>query len=297
MKRIFWNLSLIFSGLNRRFLVPALLSALMLSARLEASDVLPASSTLCLEFQPVWGERALNLAAEQGTDASGATVSISRLDFVLSGVALQLEDGRWQEFRDSLATVRFEQGKGTALITGVPLRKFTAIRFSVGLESRESIASGVVALQNPSVSESLADFMRPEGDLSILSLEGKYQKRDGTFGVFGYHLACPRDGIRVELPLTVAATQARIVRLAFDVEKIFRGNQPIRIASDGDSTSRPESRELEAKLRANVEAAFRVKSTVSDRQTNLAARETDAFPDGQPSLWRELPVYTPAIPL
>ncbi len=239
---------------------------------LGASKALLPTKDIAIEILPTWGTQPLMLGGEQGTDASGAAVTVSRLDFLLSGVALRGEDGTWLPSKDWFACIRCDQGKRTALLEGVPARKFTAIRFHVGVEPVVNAADpGARGPDHP-----LNPLMNGlhwgwSGGYVFLALEGRYQKRDGSFEGYSFHIANDANLMRVELPLALDAATAGTVRLAFDVEKVFRGSKPIAFARDGNSTHSREGDLLAAALKQNVEAAFSIKSITTDRFQNVAS--------------------------
>lgn len=267
MNRHFWSAKDIWAASRARFRLVA--TSILVGATLVSAAPLP-SPDLSLEIVPVWGTHSLVLGEEQGADVAGAPVSVSRLDFLLSGVALRQENGDWVSFENCMASMRFERGKGMALIPSVPLKRFAAIRFSIGLSA---MAKPTTASRFDASVGTLASLLRPDGALSCFSMEGRYQRADGSFGAFGYHLAHDGDAIEVEVPLKVDATLSRTIRLAFDVEQIFRGRQPLVISREGDSLASENGGRLAAKLKANLAAAFRVKSTTTDRQSSLAAAQ------------------------
>lgn len=241
---------------------------------------------IAIEISPTWGPQALLLTAEQGTDSAGAAVTVSRLDFLISRVALRREDGTWLESKDWFACVRCDQGKHTSLLEGVPSKKFTAIRFNVGVDPVANASDPNTRAPdhplNPLVNGLHWGWA---GGYVFLALEGRYQKRDGAFAGYSYHLANNASLMQVELPLTLDAISARTVRLVFDVERVFRGKNPIAIAKDGNSTHSREGDALAVALKQNVESAFRVASITSDRYQNLAqaadpvpAHKTTPFP-------------------
>jgi hypothetical protein len=260
-----------FTGSRRWLQGLGLIIAAALSAGSTEATPLPARD-ITIEIQPYWGTRPLLLTAEHGTDAGGAAVTVSRLDFLLSGMALQGEDGTWWEAKDWFACIRCDSGKRTALIDGVPSRKFTAIRFNVGVDApANAIDPGTRAPGHPL--HPLVSGLHPAapGGCIFLALEGRYQKRDGTFGGYSFQIASDANLMRVELPVALEATRAGTMRLILDVEKLFRGKNPINIAIDGSSTRTATGERLAALLKQNVEAAFRVKSFTANQDENLAS--------------------------
>ena len=258
--------------ITQRLQSVALITAVAVSAGPIDAAPLP-TRDITIEIQPYWGTRPLLLTAEQGADAGGAALTVARLDFLLSAMALQREDGTWWETKDWFASIHCDLGKRTALLEGVPSRKFTAIRFNVGVDAlTNAIDPGTRAPGHPL--HPLVSGLHPAapGGCVFLALEGRYQKRDGTFGGYSYEIATDANLMRVELPVALEATRAGTMRLILDVEKLFRGKNPVNIATDGSSTRTPDGGRLATLLKQNVEAAFRVKSITAHQDENLAAR-------------------------
>src|SRR2546428_54938 len=90
-----------------------------------------AADTL-LEFEPVWGEAPLSIDRGEWAGPGGSTFTFTRLDLLLSGVALLQEEGHWLESRDWFAFLSAGQKKLRARLEGTPAHTFKGIRFSVG---------------------------------------------------------------------------------------------------------------------------------------------------------------------
>lgn len=229
------------------------------------------------EITPVWAERPLVLGAEAGSDASGAPLTVSRLDFLLSHVALRHEDGSWLEPKGWSAFFRCDKARFAARIEGVPSsRKFTAIRFNIGLDAAADAADPAIrAPEHPLHPLANGLHRGVRGGYTFLAIEGRHQKRDGTFASYAYHLAGRANLMRVELPISLETSTAQVVRVAFDVGKIFRGTNALSIAVIGDSLREREGDLAARMLKANIEHAFRVYRVVTVQDPNLAAAAAD----------------------
>lgn len=83
-----------------------------------------------LEIEPVWDGTPLKVSgAAEGRESS----RLSRLDYLLSKLALKKADGAWVESRDWFAFFSLEKGQLRAEADGLPAESFTAIRFQVGV--------------------------------------------------------------------------------------------------------------------------------------------------------------------
>ena len=61
-------------------------------------------------------------------------VQVTRLDWLLSGLALQKEDGTWMESKDWFAYLSAGGGRQTAKVSGVPAGEYKGIRFRIGVD-------------------------------------------------------------------------------------------------------------------------------------------------------------------
>ena len=246
-----------------------ILALAVTTGTLEAGE--QAARDVEIEIVPNWGSQPLILNNEHGTDASGAIVSVSRLDFLLSQIALRRLDGSWVESKKRVACILCDQGRRTVMLQQVPGEEFTALRFSIGLDPVSNVPEPVTRVSGHPLNPMASGLHRGwAGGYNFLALEGRYQKRDGTFAGYTYHISRDANLMRVELPLVLEAAGSRTIRLGFDVEKIFRGRTPIDITKAGDSTASPGADQLMAVLKQNVEAAFQVKTFASDRHHDLA---------------------------
>ena len=221
-----------------------------------------------IDIQPCWGSESLVLDREQGADAAGAKLSVSRLDFLLSNIALRREDGSWLESKDWFACIRADQRKHLALLEGVPGTKFTAIRFNVGLDAVTNASDpNTRAADHPLHPLVNGLHWGWAGSYIFLAMEGRWQKADGSFSGWSYHIANNWSLMQVELPVELGETGVGTIRIAFDLAKVFRS---IDIAKHGDSTHSREGDTLAVRLKKNIEQAFRLKSVSSDRYHDLA---------------------------
>src|SRR5262245_55223761 len=101
-------------------------------------QVFPAAAQkLQLEIQPEWrwdGQPVpLVLGKVLASKVDG--LSISRLDGLLSELALQRSDGSWLKSGSWHVFFSAEKGRLTAMADGLPAEEFKAIRFRVGVDA------------------------------------------------------------------------------------------------------------------------------------------------------------------
>ncbi len=191
---------------------------------------------------------------EFGGRAGGQGVEITRLDFLMSGLALKRTDGTWLESSGWYACFRGSEGRCHALLEGVPAQAYTGVRFVVGVDEAGEKADvnrwPATHALNPVVNGLHWGW---QGGFIYAALEGHYTKSDGAVGGFSYHLAGEKQRMTVELEGALDLTRGGTVELVFDVEKVLGGVRP---AEFGEAT---HSREGDAKagvLRGRMEKAF-----------------------------------------
>ncbi|WP_322278178.1 MbnP family protein [Prosthecobacter sp.] len=265
-------------SLPRRFF-PALGGGLMVLVLM-----LPAvAQELRLDVRPVTqgAEMRLNEAL-----AGRPAARVTRLDFLLSGLALKKKDGPWLESLDWFAYVSAASGRMTAKGSGIPEGEYTGIRFRIGVDETVNKADpnrhAPDHALNPQVNGLHWGWM---GGYIFLALEGRFQnggKEDG----FSYHVANAPQLMTVELPVAFRGGRPLTLALDLDVTRVLKG---IDFAKDGTSTHSRAGDPLAATLKTNLEQAFRVRGVNYDVYQTPAFTETPApFPAGTHPL-------TPAI--
>jgi len=86
---------------------------------------------LRLEVVPVTHGQVLQLNEPL---APKVATRVTRLDCLLSGLALQKKDGTWRESRDWFAYLSATSGRLTAQGSGIPAGEYTGIRFRIGVD-------------------------------------------------------------------------------------------------------------------------------------------------------------------
>ncbi len=208
--------------------------------------------------------QVLRLDIQADSSALPQGVKLTRLDCLLSGLALKRQDGSWLESRDWFAFFSADKAKARARAeaTGIPKETFTAIRFSVGVPAA---ANGTDPASwppehalNPGVCGLHWGW---QGGYIFMALEGMCSDAQGQPRGFSYHLAREANLTRVELPVTFQGGGPVTLRLSLDAGRLL---QKVDFDKDGLSTHSRDGDPLAAKLGANLAAAFRVDSVSYD---------------------------------
>lgn len=277
-------MSLIFA--KKRLLRPAAGLWLVVIGCLAAH--LARSQELRLDVRPTFQDDGLRLNEKL---EQARAMRVTRLDFLLSGLDLKKKDGTWVESRDWFAYMSAGTGSMIAKGTGTPPGEYAGLRFRIGVDevTNKSDPHRYAAdhALNPQVNGLHWGWM---GGYIFLALEGRFPNQGRDDG-FSYHVANPPQLMTVELPVDFQGGRPLTISLDLDLSRVLAG---IDFAKDGTSTHSREGDPLAAKLKTNIERAFRVQSVSYDvYQTPAFATKPSPLPAGTQPL---TPVITQRFP-
>lgn len=201
-------------------------------------------------------------AVEQG-------LSISRLDGLLSGLALQRADGSWLESGEWRAFFGVEKRRLSAMADGLPEQKFKAIRFRVGLDSRtDSSDPQIWPPDHPLHPDVCGLHWGWRSGYVFLALEGHWQAAEGEISGFSYHLAGSDQPMVIQIPVEFSGATPTTISLGFDVAEIMSAGEVLRRTS---STHSREGDAVASELKARVTHSFRLKTVRPDIYQTLEA--------------------------
>lgn len=216
---------------------------------------------LRLEFEPRWADAPLQLSRAL-PGAKARELSVSRLDGLLSELALQRADGTWLESQSWFAFLSAEKNRLSATADGLPAQEFKAIRFRVGLQAK---------LNSSNPQEWPADHpLHPDvcglhwgwrSGYVFLALEGHWAPEAGKTGGYSYHLAATNQPMMVELPLRFSGARPATVRIGIDVAAILDQGSVLK---ESTSTHSRDNDPLAPVLTQRTTHAFRILGTQAD---------------------------------
>ncbi|AYA36963.1 hypothetical protein D3Y59_07760 [Hymenobacter oligotrophus] len=194
----------------------------------------PSKGTLQLQFENVVGTQALALG-QTYTTADGDPFTVSKLNYYISNIRLTKADGsEWAE-PESYHLVKHDQtSTRTIALQQVPTGNYTAIRFTIGVDSTRNVSGAQAGALDP-----LNDmFWTWNTGYIFLKLEGTSPR--AANGQLVFHIGgfrAPHNTIRTVSPplpagalLQVRADKAATVYYKADVLKLFSGPHPVRFA-------------------------------------------------------------------
>ncbi|GDY23879.1 hypothetical protein LBMAG56_52260 [Verrucomicrobiota bacterium] len=241
----------------------------LVAALLFGALPLSAATRLTLVIHHQYGGQPLALDSATLTNAAGERHSVTRLAYLLGEPSLRpaaASDGAdgaagWLTSRDWFAFADAGGGRTTHELRGLPARSFDALRFHIGPDAATDRADPSVypaqhAL-NPTVNGLHWGWT---GGFVYLALEGNVFPRPGADALgFSYHLAGATNRMCVTLPVALDLTHDTTVELDFQVDRLFAGPPPLRLAEQTSTHSR-EGDALAGRLKARVESAFTVRT-------------------------------------
>lgn len=250
---------------NYAFLICSVL--LILSGGGSLQGALALLGLLQLEFIP-------GLETQPSTTAPDDSPRLERLDFLLSGLALQRADGTWLESEDWQGFVSFHRPSIIPPADGIPCESFQAIRFQVGLPPQLNAADPAQwPPGHPLHPETNGLHWGWQGGYVFLALEGRWRQPDQALGGFSFHLATDAHLTTVTLPISFQGGSPLTLRIILDAARLLEG---IDFARDGDSTHSRPGDLLAARLAANLPRAFEVHSLHPDLFQTAAAHANPA---------------------
>ena len=245
------------------------LSALALGSIL--GSVAAANHSLKVEVQPRFAGVPLAYDALTNATGAGQRVSVTRLDFLLSNVALRRADGVWLVHSNWFAYLNGREGRMSFEVDLIPAGNYDRLRFNVGVPEKENHSNPATLPAhhplNPNVNGLHWSW---QGGYIFLALEGDWLRPDGKQSGYSWHIATDRLLMTVELSATLDLSSDREARLALNLDQIFNGQHRVAITEDTTSTHSRAEDKLAAQLRANLERAFVVEEVRAARPRSFA---------------------------
>lgn len=274
-------------------------SRVLLSVLVVTCAVATASAArLDLVFSPQWSGRPLEFDTRTLVTAGGQTVSVTRLDFLLSRLALRrAEDGLRIEATNQAVYVGTRDGLLTATIDGLPEGRYDGLLFTVGLPPALNDADPATFPPGHPLHPANGLHWSWLGGYIALAFEGHWADAAGGHG-YALHLAGTRHLARVHLPLDLDLRGSRTARVRLDAARLLGPPRRLVLTPELSSTHSRPGDPLAEQLRDNLPAAFEVESVLAATAAGATARPRTALPPGAVPYRFSFPSYfpVPALP-
>ncbi|MBM3847475.1 MAG: hypothetical protein FJ405_14480, partial [Verrucomicrobia bacterium] len=230
------------------------------SVCLTTSTAQGAAQELRIEIRPQFSRAPLILDTPGNLVQPGQTVSVTRLDFLLSNFALRSTHGVWFYSSNRFAHISIRDGKTSFVLRGLAKENVDRIRFHVGVPPKENHASpGQFDAHhplNPNLNGLHWDW---EGGYVFVAVEGMWKERSRGYS---FHIATDAHLMTVELPVRLQTDQASSLQISFNVDGLFSHPNEVRLTDETLSTHSRAGDPVAHKLRINIEHAFEAIGTL-----------------------------------
>ena len=232
-------------------------------AALVACSPLPAA-VVTIAIRPEVGGQSLILDSQQYVSATGEKFAVGRLSYLVSGVALQHKEGRWEAVPNAVAWLDARNGREEFVLENLPSGAYQKLRFQIGLDATTNAADTAQYAPGHPLNPNLNGLQWPMlGGFIFLALEGKFSADGGELSGYAYHLAREPFRTVVELPIALDLGKAARVELRFDLAKVFGRVTKISFAKDGSTTHSKDGDPVAIALKGNIASALEVVSSVA----------------------------------
>ncbi len=216
---------------------------------------------LHVEISPQFSLRPLIFDSLTNRTSSSQQISVTRLDFLISNLALRRLDGTWLTHSNQFAFVNGRDGPQSFRLNQVPEGRYDQLRFNIGVPPAENHADPASLASdhplNPNVNGLHWSW---QGGYVFFAIEGDWLKSNQQRSGYSYHLATDLNLMTVVLPIDLDLREDREISIALDVAKIFTQKHKIKVSEETTSTHSRKGDHLAVQLRENVEHAFSVQS-------------------------------------
>jgi cytochrome c peroxidase len=192
------------------------------------------------------------------------SLSFTRVSMLLSGFAIEREDGAWVELADQYAWLDAAQRRTTFRLEGVPNGKYRALRFHIGPDTTANHADISKLPAGHPLNPNLNNLHWSwQGGYIFMAVEGHFRSATGEMNGFAYHLARDPNRTRISLAAPLDLTHDAAALLDFDLGKLLNAPRPFVFAKDGGATHSRDGDPIAAALVANLAGAFHVTRILS----------------------------------
>ena len=221
--------------------------------------------TLEISLRSTFNGDPLLLDSLRYPNSAGETISFTRLSYLVSGFALEGEDGVWIELSDRYAWIDAAKRRTTFQLDDVPAGKYRALRFQLGPDAAANTADPAKLAADHPLNPNLNSLHWSwQGGYIFLAVEGHYRTGSSELKGYAYHLARDPNRTRISLAAPLDLTHNSAALIDFDIGTLLNAPRPLAFGRDGAATHSREGDPIAAALVANLPGAFRVTRILSD---------------------------------
>ena len=239
---------------------PLLLALLALALRVHAAS----GAALEVAVRHTFHGDPLLLDSLRHENAAGETLSFTRVSYLLSGFAIERDDGVWVELADQFAWMDAAKRRTVVRLDGVPGGKYRALRFHIGPDATANAADPAkLAADHPLNANLNGLHWSWQGGYIFLAIEGHFRTGASELKGYAHHLARDPNRTRISLTAPLDLTHDAAVLLDFDLGTLLNAPRPLSFEKDGAATHSRDGDPVAASLVANLPGSFRVSQVLS----------------------------------
>lgn len=188
-------------------------------------------------------------------NSCGETFSITRLDWLATDFSLTTSSGDTLVIPDGTA---FIPTRGSTFdLPDLPREKITAISFKIGPDEKTNHSDPARYTANDPLNPNFNNLHWDwQGGYIFLALEGHWRAPGEKLpGGYAYHFANDPNRTTITLPLDLDLSNESRITIALDPQKLLDG---LSLAKDGTTTHSREGDPVTARLKVNLQQAFRI---------------------------------------
>ena len=222
------------------------------------------AADLEVTIEPVFNGEPLRLDSLRYENAAGETQSFTRLSYLLSGFAVEREDGAWIEFPGTTGWMDAEKKRNSVLLENAPSGNYRSLRFHIGPDAKDNTADvSQIPAGNPLNPNLNGLHWSWQGGYIFMAIEGHFRTGNAEPRGYAHHLARDPNRTRISLTAPLDLRHDAGVLIHFDLATLFNAPRPLSLEKDGTATHSRDGDPIAAALVANLPGAFRVNRIAS----------------------------------
>lgn len=218
------------------------------------------AGSLQVHIQHSFGKTPLQLGSLKYQAAQ--QLSVTRLSYLLSGLALQKNDNTWLELPAQFAWIDLSPRRNTFTLRNIPSGSYRSIRFHLGVPKKTNHLDPTQFPADHPLNPNLNNLhWNQEGGYIFMSLEGLYRNKDKELKGYVYHLANDANLSLIQLSAPIQLKTTTALALSLDLQKLLTHPRPLSFEKDGHSTHSHPGDPIPSALLANLQSAFTVLGT------------------------------------
>ncbi|EEF59286.1 MbnP family protein [Pedosphaera parvula] len=235
---------------------------------------------LHIQISPSYNSLPLSFDSFSLTNASGQTLSVTRLDLLLSDFAFRGVDGTWVQPTNSQAFISLHENLSDFELKNLPTGTYDRIRFHIGLHPAINHSNPAQYAPHHPLNPNLNGMHWGwTGGYVFFAWEGAWQTSDGKLSGYSFHLGNDPMLMTAEVPVNLSLEQDQNLTLAFNLNDLLN----FKMSEDTSTTHSRAGDELAARLKQKMEGAFTASITKGPAHNPAPApvAAVNPAPDGQ----------------